>query len=507
MSKQSRLFRFQIALSFPGEHRARVERIAQTLAQKLGRSRILYDKWHDAEFARANLDLYLPKLYHEDSRLLVFFLCNEYNAKEWCGLEWRAGRDLLKQKKDERLMFLRLDDASIPGLYSTDGYIDINLMSPADVADRILARLGRTDISRTPDIDRVVQELRTKTTSEVRARCGKIRILTMEQPIALGGVYTEVNFLEKRTANERKSADDLTREAVAASSSEHFESPRQSGGRVPGLHAINAHQRLIIYGKPGAGKTTFLKRLAMECIDGGFRPDLVPAYVVLRDFADTHSPLSLSNYINTQWAGAAASESVLSEGRALLLLDGLDEVRNRQFDNVRKAIEEFANKYSRCFIALTCRIAAREYSFEQFTEVEMADFNKAQIDGFAKRWFGLLGEPLRGEVFIAKLEGSRPLFQLATIPLLLTLLCLVFEERNDFEGTRAELYKEGLDILLRKWDAKRGIERSGLTAFPCLIWRRFWEKLLFNGLLPRSTFSRRRVWRVRLAAFLASALF
>jgi predicted NACHT family NTPase len=32
---------------------------------------------------------------------------------------------------------------------------------------------------------------------------------------------------------------------------------------------------------------------------------------------------------------------------------------------------------------------------------------------------------------------------------------LVFEESADFPSNRSELYKEGLDVLLKKWDAKR----------------------------------------------------
>ncbi|WP_341527126.1 hypothetical protein WKK05_32155 [Nostoc sp. UHCC 0302] len=43
---------------------------------------------------------------------------------------------------------------------------------------------------------------------------------------------------------------------------------------------------------------------------------------------------------------------------------------------------------------------------------------------------------------------------------MLTLLCLVFGENADFPANRSELYKEGLDILLKKWDAKRNIERD-----------------------------------------------
>ena len=114
---QDAQFRFEVALSFPGEHRPRVERIARILADRLGKKKILYDRWYAAEFARPNLDVYLPKLYHEQSRLLVFFLCGEYEQKDWCGLEWRVARDLLKQRRDEQLMFLRIDGATIRGLY------------------------------------------------------------------------------------------------------------------------------------------------------------------------------------------------------------------------------------------------------------------------------------------------------------------------------------------------------------------------------------------------------
>ena len=134
-------FRFQIALSFPGGHRPRVEKIASALAGVVGQEKVLYDKWHRAEFARPNLDLYLPKLYHEQSRLLVFFLCGEYAQREWCGLEWRVGRDLLKKNADDRLMFLRLDLANIPGLYSIDGYLDISSLTDDEVVREILKRL------------------------------------------------------------------------------------------------------------------------------------------------------------------------------------------------------------------------------------------------------------------------------------------------------------------------------------------------------------------------------
>src|ERR1035437_4460180 len=141
MSHPATTKRFRVALSFPGEHRDRVERIADALAAKLGREKVLYEKWHAAEFARPNLSVYLPDLYRRESDLIVIFLCNEYE-KEWCGLEWRACLDLIKRKEYGRLMLLRFDDAEIPGLYSIDGYLDIRYVADGEVAASILKRLG-----------------------------------------------------------------------------------------------------------------------------------------------------------------------------------------------------------------------------------------------------------------------------------------------------------------------------------------------------------------------------
>jgi hypothetical protein len=102
MSHPATTKRFRVALSFPGEHRARVERIAEALAAKLGREKVLYDKWYAAELNRPGLGIYLPDLYRHESDLIAIFLCKEYE-KEWCGLEWRACLDLIKRREYGRL--------------------------------------------------------------------------------------------------------------------------------------------------------------------------------------------------------------------------------------------------------------------------------------------------------------------------------------------------------------------------------------------------------------------
>ena len=136
--------RFSVALSFAGEHRAFVEPVAACLASTLGEERVLYDRYHDAEFARLDLDVYLPNLYRTQSELLVLFLCAEYATKRWCRLEWRFMRQLVATLESERIMLLSIGDAgdlSQLGILAGDGYIDIGDRPAATIAEKILKRL------------------------------------------------------------------------------------------------------------------------------------------------------------------------------------------------------------------------------------------------------------------------------------------------------------------------------------------------------------------------------
>ena len=133
--------RFQIALSFPGEYRTFIRQVADCLSSTLGQQNVLYDNYYEAEFARPDLDTYLQALYHDQSELIAVFLCKQYEQKEWCGLEWRAIRDLLKRRQTASIMPFRFDNTEVPGLFSTDGYVWIAERSAQEVADLILARL------------------------------------------------------------------------------------------------------------------------------------------------------------------------------------------------------------------------------------------------------------------------------------------------------------------------------------------------------------------------------
>ncbi|CAN1209389.1 Histidine kinase [Tumidithrix helvetica PCC 7403] len=330
------------------------------------------------------------------------------------------------------------------------------------------------------DIDQLVQLVRRRCKEDVMTRHNKMKVLDMERAMDLNKIYTDVNILEKQPRKQRLEIEEL----LSKGKLEEFE--RWGLGnvqqkRVEGIEAVRKHDKLMILGKPGAGKTTFLKYLATSCINSNFLSDRVPVFVMLKHFSDSEVSLNLLGFILQQFAAygidenirvkrrvldtvlkpnAKAIETLLLQGRMLVLLDGLDEVSGKHGKTILREIEKFTENYPRNQIVLTCRIAAKEYTFDQFTEVEIADFDEQQIATFAKNWF--FEKDVKAEDFLTELKKINRVEELATSPLLLTLLCLTFEESGSFPNNRSELYKEGLDALLAKWDAKRGIRRDSV---------------------------------------------
>ncbi len=128
-------------MSFPGEQRAFISQVADCLSQSLGRERVFYDQYYEAELARPDLDLYLGKIYHDDSELVVPFYSADYERKKWCLLEWRQMWDVLLNLEGHRIMPFRFDDTPISGVLSIDGYIKIRKRKPREIAELILKRL------------------------------------------------------------------------------------------------------------------------------------------------------------------------------------------------------------------------------------------------------------------------------------------------------------------------------------------------------------------------------
>jgi tetratricopeptide (TPR) repeat protein len=134
--------RFRIAFSFAGEKRPFVKEVADILAKRFGQASILYDKYHEAEFARWNLGMYLPTLYGQQSDLIVPVLCPAYDAKRWTGWEWPHIYGLLTVADGHRVMPSRFGYANADGLSPTAGFIELDTKTPEQFAQLILERLA-----------------------------------------------------------------------------------------------------------------------------------------------------------------------------------------------------------------------------------------------------------------------------------------------------------------------------------------------------------------------------
>ena len=284
-----------------------------------------------------------------------------------------------------------------------------------------------------------------------------IRVFGMREPIPLSELYVKVQILEKITSRIRVSSRRLEK---------HYDKDKRrlSKKQTPKAvkEIVDLHNRFIILGQPGAGKTTLLKYIALQSLQKSWKKNRLPIFITLKLYAD--SDLALLDYIISQFDNYGFSnaplfvKAMLQQGNCQLLLDGLDEVSQKKQGKVIEEIISLTNQYSDNQFAISCRIAAYNYWFEHFMDMEVADFDHGQIKAFIQRWFKYEA-PVAKECW-RKLQEIPQLQELATSPLLLTMLCLTFDENYDFPVNRAELYKEAIDALLKKWDSSRRIKRD-----------------------------------------------
>jgi hypothetical protein len=302
----------------------------------------------------------------------------------------------------------------------------------------------------------------------LRKRCETLKILNMEKPIKLGQIYASVNILQKIT-HRIISPICLLEEQLKAEG--HFGLVK---GTTSVLELINKqtsekqmYNNIVILGKPGAGKTTFLRYTALEALkgqDGKLNRIVLPILIELRDLS--YSSMSLMECLEKQFDICGIShkpfiERVLSEGKCLVLLDGLDEVKKSKTEELIRQVKDLVDKYNKNQFVLTCRIAAYNYVFEHFIDTEIADFNHEQIKNFVNQWFWP-DQTEKAVTFLEGLEADKSIRELATTPLLLALMCMDYGERGVFPNNRATLYRKCVETLLEKWDGTRNIHRDAI---------------------------------------------
>ncbi len=271
-------------------------------------------------------------------------------------------------------------------------------------------------------------------------------------------------------------------------------------------------RRWVLLGDPGSGKTTFAHHLCRALALGeGLSPGgdqggdplpegltgLLPIRFVLRDVAARQlgkvtegSAGLLWNALRDELAATVGDDAAprlltwvqerLMKDGGLVVFDGLDEVpsahRHRRI--LLDSVEDLAAALGEPSRVL---VTARPYAYadpkwhlEGFELLALAPFNAEQVERFVDGWYLTAARQAFSwseETAAAKARqlrralANRPyLGDLASRPLLLTLMATLHSSWGQLPEGRADLYEETVKLLLGRWQRARETAASGEEA-------------------------------------------
>jgi NACHT conflict system protein/NACHT domain-containing protein len=244
--------------------------------------------------------------------------------------------------------------------------------------------------------------------------------------------------------------------------------------------ALGGTTHVLVRGEAGSGKTTLLDWLAVTAARTGFTGKLeswngrVPFPIRLRSFAA--EPLPRPEEFLAHIAPMLASPEgwarrVLDSGRAMVLVDGVDEVGAGHRHEVKSWLRKLSSAFPATLIVVTSRTAAADQRWlaqEGFGCVLLEPMNADDIEALVTRWHkaAAAGGTVRPDTDLAAVQrrllnqlDSRPhLRTLAASPLLCAMLCaLNLAHRSELPRDRMDLYRKALSMLLHLRDAERRI--------------------------------------------------
>ncbi|MFC0849085.1 NACHT domain-containing protein [Streptomyces noboritoensis] len=262
---------------------------------------------------------------------------------------------------------------------------------------------------------------------------------------------------------------------------------------VKAEQALAGADRVVLRGPAGSGKSTLLQWLALNAARRTFTGELadwnrcVPFVLRLRAFTQADAlplPDEFLRVGGVPLHGAAPGgwvEQVLSGGRALVLVDGVDEVPPRLRHRTETWLKSLIAAFPNARYVVTTRPSAVPVDWlsrQGFAAHTLLPMERDDIRRFIGHWHDAArGECLSDvermrlatyETSLRQAVGSRrDLGRLATNPLMCALLCALNRDRRmQLPRARKELYDAALDMLLVRRDTEReiaGVEGVELT--------------------------------------------
>jgi hypothetical protein len=133
--------KYDVVLSFAGEDRRYVQQVAE-FRESHGVI-VFYDKYEEATLWGKDLVEHFDGVYRKQGRFCIMFISRHYADKVWTKHERKSALARALEERAEYVLPARFDDTEIPGLLPTIHYLDLKTLTPEQLGERILQKLGR----------------------------------------------------------------------------------------------------------------------------------------------------------------------------------------------------------------------------------------------------------------------------------------------------------------------------------------------------------------------------